>query len=96
MRSHPRCGLSVVCCDVMYAVLYVRVSCFVMRGCAVSRRYINVCNCDVFVVLLMCTLIIRSSVLCVLMVEDMSVVMNVMLCLISLMSPSYVFWGCLL
>ena len=32
--------------DVLYAVLYVRVSCFVVRGCAVSRRYINVCNCD--------------------------------------------------
>ena len=35
-------------CDVMYAVLYVCVSCFVVRGCAVSRRYINVCNCDMF------------------------------------------------
>ena len=34
--------------DVLYAVLYVRVSCFVVRGCAVSRRYINVCNCDMF------------------------------------------------
>ena len=37
--------------DVLYAVLYVRVSCFVVRGCAVSRRYINVCNCDVNVYL---------------------------------------------
>ena len=35
-------------CDVLYAVLYVRVSCFVVRGCAVWRRYINVCNCDMF------------------------------------------------
>ena len=35
-------------CDVLYAVLYVRVNCFVVRGCAVSRRYINVCNCDMF------------------------------------------------
>ena len=35
-------------CDVLYAVLYVRVRCFVVRGCAVSRRYINVCNCDIF------------------------------------------------
>ena len=34
-------------CDVLYAVLYVGVSCFVVRGCAVSR-YINVCNCDMF------------------------------------------------
>ena len=35
-------------CDVLYAVLYVRVSCFIVRGCVVSRRYINVCNCDMF------------------------------------------------
>ena len=28
--------------DVLYTVLYVRVSCFVVRGCAVSRSYINV------------------------------------------------------
>ena len=35
-------------CDVLYAVLYVRVSCFVVRGCVVSRRYVNVCNCDMF------------------------------------------------
>ena len=34
--------------DVLYAVLYFRVNCFVVRGCAVSRRYIYVCNCDVF------------------------------------------------
>ena len=26
-------------CDVLYAVLYVRVGCFVVRGCAVSSRY---------------------------------------------------------
>ena len=41
-------GLSVVFCDVLYTVLYVRVSCFVVRGRIVSRRYINVCNCDMF------------------------------------------------
>ena len=35
-------------CDVLYTVLYVRVSYFVVRGCAVSKRYINVCNCDMF------------------------------------------------
>ena len=35
-------------CDVLYTVLYVRVSCSVVCGCAVSRRYINVCNCDMF------------------------------------------------
>ena len=34
--------------DVLYAVLFVRVSCFVVRGCGVSRRYIDVCYCDMF------------------------------------------------
>ena len=34
--------------DVLYAVLYVRVSCFVVRGCGVSRRYIDACYCDMF------------------------------------------------
>ena len=59
-------------CDVLYAVLYVRVSCFVVRGCAVSRRYINVCNCDLFSVVNV-YLDHLKSVLCVLMVEGMSV-----------------------
>ena len=35
-------------CDVLYAVLYVCVCCFVVRGCSVSRRYIDVCYCDMF------------------------------------------------
>ena len=35
-------------CDVLYAVLYICVSCFVVHGSAVSRKYINVCNCDMF------------------------------------------------
>ena len=35
-------------CDVLYAVLNVHVSCFVVHECVVSRRYINVCNCDMF------------------------------------------------
>ena len=34
--------------DVLYAVLYVCVSYFVVRGCGVSRRYIYVCYCDMF------------------------------------------------
>ena len=29
-------------------VLYVCVCCSVVRGCAVSRRYIDVCYCDMF------------------------------------------------
>ena len=32
----------------MYAVLYVRVNCFVVHGCAVSIKDINVCNSDMF------------------------------------------------
>ena len=35
-------------CDILYAVLYVCVSYYVVRGCAVLRRYTNVCNCDIF------------------------------------------------
>ena len=35
-------------CDVRYAVLYASVCCFVVCGYAVSRRYIHVCNCDMF------------------------------------------------
>ena len=50
--------------------LYVRVSCFVVRGCGVSRRYIDVCYCDMFSV-------VNVSVLCVLIVEGASVVVNV-------------------
>ena len=34
--------------DVLYIVVYISVNSFVVRGCDVSRRYINVCNSDVF------------------------------------------------
>ena len=40
------CGMFVMYC--MQYVMYVRVSCFGVRVCAVSMRYINVCNCDMF------------------------------------------------
>ena len=66
--------------DVLYAVLYVCVSCFVVRGCAVSRRYIHVCNCDMFSVV---NVYLDHLKLCVLMVEGMSVVVNVTLSLMS-------------
>ena len=33
-------------CDVLYTVVYVCVCCFVVYGCAVSRRYVDVCYCD--------------------------------------------------
>ena len=44
MRSHLRQGLSVVClsCTVCSVI------CVVVRRCAISRRYINVCNGGVF------------------------------------------------
>ena len=64
-------------CDVLYAVLYVCVSCFVVRGC-VSRRIIDVCNCDMFSVV---NVYLDHLKLCVLMVEGMSIVVNVMVCL---------------
>ena len=34
--------------DVLDGVLYVLVNSFIVRGCAVSRRNINVCDSDVF------------------------------------------------
>ena len=34
--------------DVLYAVLHVRVNCLVVRGCAISKRCIHICNSDVF------------------------------------------------
>ena len=34
-------------CDVLYAVLNVCVSCFVVRGSTVWGRYIDVYNCDI-------------------------------------------------
>ena len=70
--------------DVLYAVLYVRVSCFVVRGCGVSRRYIDVCYCDMFSVV---NVYLVHLKFCVLIVEGMSIAVNVMLSLLSVMSP---------
>ena len=53
-----------------------------MCGCAVSRRYINVCNSDVFSVV---NVYLDHLKFCV--VKGMSVVVNVMLPLMSMMSP---------
>ena len=72
--------------DVLYAVLYVRVSCFVVCGCGVSKRYIDVCYCDMFSVVNV-YLDHLNYVLCVLIVKGMSVVVNVMLSLMNVMSP---------
>ena len=86
MYLHLRCELSVVC-DVLYAVLYVRVSCSVVRGCAVSRRYIDVCNCDVFSVVNVYLDHFKFCVVCVFIVEGMWDVLNVMFSLMSVMGP---------
>ena len=51
-------------CNVLYAVLGVHVSCFVLRGC-VSRRYIDVCNCDVFSVVNVYLDHLRFCVVCI-------------------------------
>ena len=51
--------------DVLYAVLYVRVSCFVVRGCGVSRRYIDVCYCDMFSVVNMYLDHLKFCVVCI-------------------------------
>ena len=69
--------------DVLYAVLYVRVSYFVVCGCGVSRRYIDVFYCDMYSVI---NVYLDHLKLCVLIVEGMSVVVNVM-SLMSVMSP---------
>ena len=74
-------------CDVLFAVLYVHVSCFVVRGCAVSSRYRDVCNCDVFSVVNVYIDHFSSSVLCILMVKDMSIVVNVMSLMSAMSSP---------
>ena len=49
----------------MYVVLYARVSCFVVRGCAVSRRYINDCNYDMFSVVYVYLDHLKFCVVCI-------------------------------
>ena len=46
-------------------VLYVRVNCFVMRGCTVSRRYLHICHSDVFSVGNMCLDHLKFYVVCI-------------------------------
>ena len=52
-------------CDVLYAVLYVRVSGFVVRGGGVSRRYIDVCYCDMFSVVNVYLDHVKFCVMCI-------------------------------
>ena len=65
--------------------MYDSVRCFVMRGCAISRRYINVYNCDMFSVVDVYLDHLKCCVVCTNV--RMSVVVNVMLSLMSVMSP---------
>ena len=52
-------------CDVLYVVLYVCVCCFVVRGCVVSRKYIDVCYCDMFSVVYVYLDHLKLSVVCI-------------------------------
>ena len=52
-------------CDVLYAVLYVGVNCFVVRRCAVSRMYVNICNSDVFSVVNMYLHHLKFCIVCI-------------------------------
>ena len=52
-------------CNVLHAVWYVRINCFVVCRCAVSRRYINVCNIDVFSVVNMYLNHLKFCVVCI-------------------------------
>ena len=71
--------------DVLYAVLYVSVSCFVVRGCGVSRRYIDVCYCDMFSVVNVYLDHLKFCVVCI--NSRRYVCCDVMLSLMSVMSP---------
>ena len=52
-------------CDVLYAVLNVCASWLVVRGCAVSRRYIDVCYCDMFSVVTVYLDHLKFCVVCI-------------------------------
>ena len=52
-------------CNVLYAVLYVCVCCFVVHGCAVSRRYIDVCYCDIYSVVIVYHDHLKFCVVCI-------------------------------
>ena len=67
-------------CDVLYAVLYV---CFLVCGCAVSRRYIDVCYCDMFSIVNVYLDHLKFCVVCIIG-AGMSVVVNVMLSLMDM------------
>ena len=73
-------------CDMLYAVLYVRLICFLVRGCAVSMRSIHVCNSDMFSIVNLYLHHVKLCVVCIYS-RGMPVLVNVMLCLMNVMSP---------
>ena len=73
-------------CDVLYAVLYVCVCCFVVCGCAVSRRCIDVCYCDLFSVVNVYLDYLKFCVVCIIGRRYVCCG-DVMLSLMSVMSP---------
>ena len=72
-------------CDV-YAVLYVCVCCFVVCGCAVSRRYIDVCYCDVFSVVNVCLGHMKFCVVCINALCNLSLRTVVKLCTLGVLT----------
>ena len=44
----------------MFVVVWYLAHCFVVRGCGVSRRYIDVCYCDMF-----CVVNVKFCVVCI-------------------------------
>ena len=55
------CGMFVMCC----MQCYVCDSCFIVRGYAVSTRYIDVCNCDMFSVVNVYLYHLKFCVVCI-------------------------------
>ncbi len=47
------------------AVLYVCVHCFVVLGCSVTRRYVDVCYCDMFCVCDVYLDLLKFDVMCI-------------------------------
>ena len=72
--------------DVLYAVLYVRVSCFVVRGCGVSRGYIDVCYCDMFSVVNVYLDHLKFYVVCINSRRYLSVRTDVKLCIFGVLA----------
>ena len=46
-------------------MVFVRVNCFVVRGCAVSRMYTNGCNCNMFTVVIVLLGQLNFCVVCI-------------------------------